>query len=187
VSAFEAIQCRALLGVLKPDQDAWLRHVLRTYSKVFHTPLHVVQDLPPEDVLLAYYEEAFEQMDEEAREEFLERLTETEAQRKERESQEEKQEKNGDSFFDSLNAQIAADMKQGRPQPKGARKKKEKLPGRLSAFDPEKLQPPTPEPDEPVVEMTFDSGKNSGSNLPLEDLMARDPLGASRRSGPRKG
>lgn len=43
---------------VSPDFD--VRKIFREYSKIFHTPLHVVQTLPIEDVALAWLEEVFE-------------------------------------------------------------------------------------------------------------------------------
>ena len=43
---------------VSPDFD--LRRVFREYSKLFHTPLHLVQALPIDDVMEAYLTEVFE-------------------------------------------------------------------------------------------------------------------------------
>ena len=43
---------------VSPDFD--LRRVFREYSKLFHTPLHLVQSLPIDDVMEAYLTEVFE-------------------------------------------------------------------------------------------------------------------------------
>lgn len=53
----------ALRAVLEPTNEDMLRHVFRTYSKTFHTPLHEVYELPLLDVLLAYFEETFSEME----------------------------------------------------------------------------------------------------------------------------
>lgn len=70
---FTAIQVQAIRDVLafrrdtkvREDSQYPLRRIFRWYSKTFHTPLHEVGDLPMEDVMRAYWEEHFEEMDEE--------------------------------------------------------------------------------------------------------------------------
>ena len=47
----------------KPDFDAQWRRVSRWYSKTFATPLHLVDDLPRLDVLQAYYEDLYENLE----------------------------------------------------------------------------------------------------------------------------
>jgi hypothetical protein len=46
------------------DPDYPVRRIFRWYSKAFHTPLHLVEELPLYDVLLAYWEEQFEALNE---------------------------------------------------------------------------------------------------------------------------
>jgi len=48
------------------NEEFLLRHVFRWYSKTFSTPLHLVEDLPLEDVLMAYWEDKYEIMEDEA-------------------------------------------------------------------------------------------------------------------------
>lgn len=60
----DGIKVRALLAVLRPDQEANLRHIFRWYSKTFSTPLHEVDDLPVEDILLHWFEVQYEDMEE---------------------------------------------------------------------------------------------------------------------------
>lgn len=63
----------ALANVSDPTTEYFYRYVCRWYSKTFHTPLHVVfTDIPPSDILLAYFEEGYETMDEDDR--FLEMM-----------------------------------------------------------------------------------------------------------------
>lgn len=40
-----------------------LRYIFRWYSVTFHTPLHVVEQLPIEDILQHYYETQYEELD----------------------------------------------------------------------------------------------------------------------------
>lgn len=55
----DSIRKVAMLAVKKPDDQAVLREIFREYSKMFYTPLHVVEDLPLEFVLLHYYENKY--------------------------------------------------------------------------------------------------------------------------------
>lgn len=43
-----------------PPNDYTLRHIYRWYSKEFHTPLHVVDNLPRHFILTHYYEAHYE-------------------------------------------------------------------------------------------------------------------------------
>lgn len=81
---FKALRLLAIKAVLEPDNEAHLRHVFRWYSKTFHTPLHIVETLDEDDVLQAFYESWFEDMNEDDREKELAELLETETQRRER-------------------------------------------------------------------------------------------------------
>lgn len=85
---YEAIKAKAMLAVLKPDMDYFLRRIYRWYSKTFHTPLDQCFDLPIEFILQEYFEEHFEDLEEEEREAQIEDLLETPEQRKERRSKE---------------------------------------------------------------------------------------------------
>lgn len=55
----DSIRKVAMLAIKKPDDQAVLREIFREYSKMFYTPLHVVEDLPLEFVLLNYYENKY--------------------------------------------------------------------------------------------------------------------------------
>ena len=68
--------------------DYFLRHLFRQYAKTFHTPLHIVETLPLEQVLLHYYENLYEELVKEDKPEFVQllekekiRLTETKEER----------------------------------------------------------------------------------------------------------
>jgi hypothetical protein len=187
---YQALQCRAMLAVTKPDRAAWLRHVLREYSKAFYTPLYVVEELPLERVLLTYYEHSFEQMDEDEREDYIERLCETEEERKQREQRDAASEQAGEDFFATLNQQVEEDVKRGKPLPRVGKRPKPKLPGKLTAFDSRSATaegpPPKPTPpaaraaaleEAPDIDMRF----GDGGNLLGEDLLSSDPLGATRK------
>jgi hypothetical protein len=56
----EFCKADALAYRLMPSEVSDYRYFCREYSKMFHTPLHIVFTLPPENVILAYFEEEFE-------------------------------------------------------------------------------------------------------------------------------
>lgn len=67
---WDAIHLAALRDVYfaKTDREGGdplyvYRKIFRWYSKNFYTPLHLVQELPLEDVLRAWYEQTFEDME----------------------------------------------------------------------------------------------------------------------------
>lgn len=64
IDYIRAVKLNAMKSVSDPDTDYYLRFICRWYAKTFFTPLHVVADLPLEDILTAYYEESYERMDE---------------------------------------------------------------------------------------------------------------------------
>lgn len=116
MNPFEAIRAKALASILTPDVESFLRHVFRFYSKTFNVPLPDVDDLPLEDVLLAYYEEVYEGMDEEAREEYLGYATESDEVREARLAQERTQKSADEEFFDKLDAEVKAGKKRELPK-----------------------------------------------------------------------
>jgi hypothetical protein len=77
----EALKARCLLAVMEPDSEALLRRIFRWYSKTFATPLHLVRNLPVEDILVAYFEHSFEEMEPPQLQEHLAELTDTEEDR----------------------------------------------------------------------------------------------------------
>lgn len=129
---YHALQCQAMQAVLKPDRDAWLRHVQRWYSHKFHTPLPSVADLPMEEVILAYYESSFEDMEDEEREEHLQKLMETDAEREAREALDVKGEQAGDELFEALNRQVQEDVEKGKVPAKYEPKRKGGIRDRLA-------------------------------------------------------
>jgi hypothetical protein len=67
------------------------RSKMREYSKTFSTPLHVVEDLPIEDVLLACWEDEYESMSLEDLEEIRDEAIKTQAQRAKEKEQKQRQ------------------------------------------------------------------------------------------------
>jgi hypothetical protein len=63
LSLLAAVQADALWAVIDEDPEWEVRQVLRWYSRTFHTPLHEVEELPPEDVFRAWFESRYEQME----------------------------------------------------------------------------------------------------------------------------
>jgi hypothetical protein len=64
VDVYRAIRVHAYADVVagKPTHDYSLRSIFRWYSEKFHTPLHLVEDLPVYDVMQHYYEWHAEQL-----------------------------------------------------------------------------------------------------------------------------
>lgn len=64
---YEALRLKALMGVMHPDNDHEyrIRHIFREFSIKFHVPLHLVERLPLEEVLINYYEDKYENMEDE--------------------------------------------------------------------------------------------------------------------------
>jgi hypothetical protein len=95
------IQLEALNTVLLKTDLGFYRRVARWYSTTFHTPLHLVNTIPWEELLTHYYESHYEQMpynelirlakdtlpelakeEEEANEEFIKALLEADSLKK---------------------------------------------------------------------------------------------------------
>lgn len=59
----DTMRAEAIAFKLAPDAASTWRSLCRTYSKTFHTPLHVVENLPPQDVILAIFESQLDDVD----------------------------------------------------------------------------------------------------------------------------
>jgi hypothetical protein len=86
---FQQVRILALRNVRKGTIDYHIRRIFRWYSKTFNTPIAAVEELPFEDVLLAYYEDHFENLSESRITEEVEETLLTDKQRREREIEEE--------------------------------------------------------------------------------------------------
>lgn len=78
MAAIEDLRILALRNAARPELapgEYRVRRVQRWYSKTFHVPLPDVADLPWEDVLLAWYESHYEEMEPELLEEEVHRVT----------------------------------------------------------------------------------------------------------------
>lgn len=158
IDYIDAIRLKAMRAALDPDAAAWFRSVMRWYSKEFSTPLHQVEDLNVEDILVAYFEEHYSQLkdgDEHQQmqlDKILQELTETAEERESRKKQEEQEE-----------AQTQQILKMAEEE---AQKAKEK--GNILAKK-EEPEPNTKEP--PEIAVKFDS------NL-LDEVGDSDPISA---------
>lgn len=207
---FEAIQQQAMLAVVEPDDDAWLRRIFRFYSKQFATPLHLVPQLPLEDVLRAYFEEVFDSFDEETREERLEWLLMSPEERRDSQDAEKTLAVRDEEFLSRLNAEVASGETIQRPReqkrrlvdtdaaplPEGMKKlaahvqrvkaRAAKLAG-VQLPGPKTPAPPkVPEVREPATlgelpEIQMDFGKAASGNLEGSPWADLDPLAPPRK------
>jgi hypothetical protein len=156
-----------------------MRQIFRWYSTTYHTPLHLVEDLPLEDVLCHYYEANIcERLEEKERlKEFIERSLENPEQRNERERQEEMDCEEGDIGDDAFLEQIEKEAAEAKLKPKkGTRTHnvetvEKPIPGI-------KWQPPTTnESDLPMSLFPEENIKKTTiSAAEMEDLMNMDSL-----------
>jgi hypothetical protein len=106
---FDAVRALALLSVIKEDRDYRLRTILRWYSKTFFTPLHIVEELPVEDVLRHYYETKYEELENEDLRVEIAEILETEEQKRARLRQEDEEKAENEIFV--LQAEQTAKQK----------------------------------------------------------------------------
>ena len=71
MNEIDQIKDIAAASIAQPTMESFLRSVFRYYSKTFNTPLHLVETLPLEHVLLNVYEDQFSQYDEDDKEYLL--------------------------------------------------------------------------------------------------------------------
>lgn len=119
----KAIRLVALAAVFgEKDPDYAIRRIMRWYSKTFFTPLHVVEELPVEDVLEAYYEVHYEEMSETQREVERKELLMSEAERKAAVRQEDAEAAEAEEYAKAVAEEEAkAPKKLNRVQPVAAR------------------------------------------------------------------
>jgi len=158
----EALRIIALRGAVKPDWASNERFVMRWYSKTFHTPLHMVYDLPLSDIWLTYFEELYKSADQEFLDEEVAKLFETPEQRAERERLE-NAEKVSEYEFAKMSEQAAAKNKanlenlaQKTKVIKDLIPKMEELADQFKVESLSETQPePLNQPLEPDIEMEF--------------------------------
>jgi hypothetical protein len=56
-NVYTLIQTEAINNILNKTNDFYYRDICRWYSTTFHTPLHLVETLPWDEVLLHFYEQ----------------------------------------------------------------------------------------------------------------------------------
>jgi len=206
LNIFEIAQMQAMRAVVSPTDEDCLRRIFRYYSTTFNTPLHVVSNLPLEDVLLAYFESVYENMSEEDLEEKKEYLLMTEEERKEHEEVDKIIETRDEKFFEQLNADVSSgeNIKRvpGAPPPspnegipenqlqkliKRIQKTKERAAREVGAELPKPKPSIKPQANKglpglgelPEFNMTFDPPSNlQKSDNPFEGL---DPLGITAK------
>jgi hypothetical protein len=207
---YESLQQQAMLAVVDPDDDAWLRRIFRFYSKHFATPLHLVPQLPLEDVLRAYFEELFASFDEEDREERIEWLLMTPEERLDSQDSEKTLDARDDAFLANLNAEVASGETIKRPKeqkrqlvgteekplPEGMKKLAAhvqrvknraaklagvSLPGPKPAAPPKPAEPKPPETLGELPEIRMDFGKAASGNLGSTSWGDLDPLAPPKR------
>lgn len=99
MNLFDSLNRIALARAFKPDAEANLRYVMRWYSKTFATPLHVViEEIPVEDIWLAFFEERYAGMTRNELLEYVELALETPEERAARELAEENEEASERAF-----------------------------------------------------------------------------------------
>lgn len=97
-----------MASVMAPDSDDHLRGIFEWYSKTFATPLHLVGDLPLDDILIAFYREYYRSMEAPKRHNEAIWLLETPEERKARAEADKRDE---DAFLQRArehNARVAA-------------------------------------------------------------------------------
>jgi hypothetical protein len=151
VDDLHAIALAALRAVIDEDPEYRMRRIMRWYSREFHTPLHVVEELPTEDVLQAFFECQFESLSEKRRLKRAAELTETDEERAEREEQARKEEDADEDFMSALAKKTGAEKLAAPAAKKTALKVKEVAPQPV-------MQAPTP--DMPEIDMVFEDEGN---------------------------
>ena len=90
----ESIQRQALMSVLEPNMEDFIRKICRWYSRAFYTPLHLVERMPLDYVAKHYFEYYYENMDDEDQDGALEYLSMSEEERVNKKRKEEEDLKN---------------------------------------------------------------------------------------------
>ena len=88
----DAVRIKAMRASIRPDEDAIIRRISRWYSREFHTPLHTLEELPLEFILLHYFEEIYEKLKPEERHDLAIKIIETPEEKEIREAEDKKSE-----------------------------------------------------------------------------------------------
>jgi primosomal protein N' len=146
VDPVEAVRTRAMLDVLDGDFRYQYRRICRWYSQKFFTPLPMVEALPDEDLLRAFFETQFEDMGKSARSKLALEMTETAEETKARKAEED--DKKAKKEAKKQLAKLAKDAEVA------AAKIAELAKGEMAGPRKPKVAPP------PEISMTFDSNGN---------------------------
>jgi hypothetical protein len=130
----ESCKAEAIAGRLAPNEVNEWRYYCREYSKTFHTPLHVVLTMPPEQVILPFFEEQLGKKNLSEPDQF-EAIVE-EIRRLQDPNYDENKEKSEDDYVKGIEAWEAERVRKGAPIPRPNKKKK-----KVEAEEPE----PVPE------------------------------------------
>jgi predicted nuclease with TOPRIM domain len=84
VDLYKCVQLNALSDVINEPEEFIMRRIMAWYSQTYHTPLHVVEELPFLEILRWYYEDQYSDLGEYERQEKIKELLETEEDRKKR-------------------------------------------------------------------------------------------------------
>lgn len=98
INSLKATRLLAFRAVDKKEPEYVLRYIMRWYSREFFTPLHVVEELPIDDILTHFFECRYEGMDEHELEEEGEDLRMTPAEALAKEEAEEAAAEEDDEF-----------------------------------------------------------------------------------------
>jgi hypothetical protein len=63
IALLEYCKAKSIKNTLQPDEESTWKSFCRAYSKKFHTPLHLVVGMDPENVIQAILDDQYEQMD----------------------------------------------------------------------------------------------------------------------------
>lgn len=92
IGFLDGIRIRALAGVMDPDEEYTLRDIFRWYSREFSTPLHEVEGLPLESILINWFEVQYAELEPEEQNALALELIESPDERKAREEADKKSE-----------------------------------------------------------------------------------------------
>lgn len=156
----DGIRIRALAGVMDPDEDYTLRDIFRWYSREFSTPLHEVEGLPLENVLLNWFEVQYQDLEEAEQVVLARELFETPEERKAREEADKKSE---DAFLQR--ARERNEKKQN-----GRQSLLKKMFEKQLAKAAQERPPPTESSDEVVVKYISTGDMDAELDKPLGPL-----------------
>lgn len=159
----EAARIKAMLSVMEEGFLYHYRRICRWYSQRFYTSLPVVEELPEEQVLQAFFESQFEDMTKTARRKLALQMTETDEEtlaRKEKENY-----TSDDAFMERLEKETKKENKKALK--KLAEQAKEAAAKMAALADVEIAKPPEP----PDISMNF----AVDGNLSDEESIAPPP------------